>query len=180
MVVLVFLPPDNLPLTSPPHRRPHHRRSSTLNSSLFTPLTSALPLHTLTTQITRGYRGAAGEGRASSPKGIDDALRNKSLQADKEIRERHFALPPATADSDAVSVRRKRLIYRSKQRGWLEVDVLLGTWAHQNVASLDATQLDEYEVRPSQDIHTMLYLFREYLFRIYSYSFLLLPPRRPW
>ena len=30
---------------------------------------------------------------------------------------------------DAEAVRRKRLVYRSKQRGWLEVDLLLGTWA---------------------------------------------------
>ncbi|GMH62579.1 hypothetical protein TL16_g03504, partial [Triparma laevis f. inornata] len=75
--------------------------------------------------------------------------------------ERHFALPPATADSDAVSIRRKRLIYRSKQRGWLEVDVLLGTWAHQNVASLDATQLDEFETLVNEetiDIYNLLTL----------------------
>ena len=32
-----------------------------------------------------------------------------------------------------LDIRKKRLVYRSKQRGWLEVDLLLGTWASENV-----------------------------------------------
>jgi succinate dehydrogenase assembly factor 2 len=35
-----------------------------------------------------------------------------------------------------MQVRRKRLIYRSKQRGWLEVDLLMGTWAVEHVPKL--------------------------------------------
>eukprot|EP00752_Nemacystus_decipiens_P008450 g7553.t1 len=57
------------------------------------------------------------------------------------------SLPPG-GDHSAVSpdaVRRKRLVYRSKQRGWLEVDLLLGTWAERNVAGLSAPDLDRYE-----------------------------------
>ena len=42
-------------------------------------------------------------------------------------------------------MRKKRLIYRSKQRGWLEVDLLLGTWAVQNVEGLSVAECDEYE-----------------------------------
>ena len=37
--------------------------------------------------------------------------------------------------------RRRRLIYRSRQRGWLEVDLLLGKWATENVPKLNAEQL---------------------------------------
>ncbi len=44
-----------------------------------------------------------------------------------------------------LEVRRKRLVYRSKQRGWLEVDLLLGTWAHENVHSLSMDELDQFE-----------------------------------
>lgn len=44
-----------------------------------------------------------------------------------------------------LEVRKKRLVYRSKQRGWLEVDVLLGTWANQNVPHLSMEELDEFE-----------------------------------
>ena len=44
-----------------------------------------------------------------------------------------------------LDVRRKRLVYRAKQRGWLEVDLLLGTWANQNVHSLGADELDQFE-----------------------------------
>ena len=41
--------------------------------------------------------------------------------------------------------RRKRLIYRAKQRGWLEVDLLLGTWASMHVPTLNTAQLNEFE-----------------------------------
>ncbi|KAL7680332.1 putative flavinator of succinate dehydrogenase [Plasmopara halstedii] len=40
---------------------------------------------------------------------------------------------------------RKRIIYRSKQRGWLEVDLLLGRWASENVMQLSSDQLQQYE-----------------------------------
>jgi len=40
---------------------------------------------------------------------------------------------------------RKRLLYRSKQRGWLEVDILLGTWAEMNLHTLPDSALPEYE-----------------------------------
>jgi succinate dehydrogenase assembly factor 2 len=40
---------------------------------------------------------------------------------------------------------RKRLLYRSKQRGWLEVDILLGTWAEMNLHTLPDSALQEYE-----------------------------------
>ena len=43
------------------------------------------------------------------------------------------------------AVRRKRLIYRSKQRGWLEVDLLLGTWANENVPNLSNEELNQFE-----------------------------------
>ena len=45
---------------------------------------------------------------------------------------------------EAIKVKRKRLIYRSKQRGWLEVDLLLGTWAVENVPKLNLVELEEY------------------------------------
>jgi succinate dehydrogenase flavin-adding protein (antitoxin of CptAB toxin-antitoxin module) len=70
------------------------------------------------------------------------------------IMERHVRLPVVAEDGcgdgggggpSALDVRRKRLVYRSKQRGWLEVDLLLGTWASMNVHSLSAEELDQFE-----------------------------------
>lgn len=46
---------------------------------------------------------------------------------------------------DADEANRKRIIYRSKQRGWLEVDLLLGSWASKNVMTLTAEELQQYE-----------------------------------
>jgi succinate dehydrogenase assembly factor 2 len=62
-------------------------------------------------------------------------------------------IPESSIDEtyDAASVRSKRLIYRAKQRGWLEVDVLLGTWAHHNVPKLDDKALDEFEALVNTD-----------------------------
>ena len=36
---------------------------------------------------------------------------------------------------------RKRLLYRSKQRGWLEVDIILGSWASHHLPKLDKNTL---------------------------------------
>lgn len=58
------------------------------------------------------------------------------------------SLPPGAGGQAAVSpdaVRRKRLVYRSKQRGWLEVDLLMGTWAEKNVPHLSVEEMDSYE-----------------------------------
>ncbi len=72
-----------------------------------------------------------------------------------EIMERHLRLPTAEDDANDstgmseeernLAVRKKRLVYRSKQRGWLEVDLLLGTWAAENVSNLSVAELDEFE-----------------------------------
>ena len=56
--------------------------------------------------------------------------RDKALRADGEV------------DDEAL---RKRLIYRSKQRGWLEVDLLMGKWAAEHVPDLDSAGLTMYE-----------------------------------
>jgi succinate dehydrogenase assembly factor 2 len=53
---------------------------------------------------------------------------------------------PKDEDAEiALHVRKKRLIHRCLQRGWLEVDLLLGTWARQNVMSLSTEELNEFE-----------------------------------
>ena len=45
-------------------------------------------------------------------------------------------------DNDSV---RRRLLYRSKQRGWLEMDIMLGNWAEENLGGLDTDQLQQYQ-----------------------------------
>ena len=48
-------------------------------------------------------------------------------------------------DQLELDIRRKRLIYRAKQRGWLEVDLLLGTYACENVNTMNMKQLNQFE-----------------------------------
>jgi len=72
----------------------------------------------------------------------EQELWDKAQPRYDEIMERHLRLP---AEDGELDVRKKRLIYRSKQRGWLEVDLLLGTWAAENVEKLSVNELDEFE-----------------------------------
>jgi len=119
-----------------------------------TPVSSCTPA---IQQQTRSYLGDAGE---MQPRQMDDEvakreqeLWNKAQPKYDAIMERHLRLP--TVDNDMtdmneketreLDIRKKRLIYRSKQRGWLEVDLLLGTWASEHVSSLSVGELDQFE-----------------------------------
>ena len=108
----------------------------------------------------RYYRGQAGEAPPLLSE-KEQALLKVAQPKSEAILAKHYRLPnvddipPASLDprttknqgnaTNNLDIRRKRLIYRSKQRGWLEVDLLLGTWAHENVPQLTASELDEYE-----------------------------------
>jgi len=83
---------------------------------------------------------------------ITPAQAKKALARSAAIRADHFAAKgdfPASSQGahqvDADEANRKRVIYRSKQRGWLEVDLLLGRWASQNVMALSTEELQQYE-----------------------------------
>ncbi|KAG7383564.1 hypothetical protein PHYBOEH_009868 [Phytophthora boehmeriae] len=75
-----------------------------------------------------------------------------ALERSAAIRADHVAMKsdfPAQSQGDhqvnSDEANRKRVIYRSKQRGWLEVDLLLGRWASQNVMQLSSEELQQYE-----------------------------------
>lgn len=54
----------------------------------------------------------------------------------------HFSAPQAGAHMPHnLSARHRRIMYRCKQRGWLEVDILLGNWAVQKVPHLQDSDL---------------------------------------
>lgn len=75
-------------------------------------------------------------------------------ERDALIRAQHTrfvdSYPSASQDKsngpvDALMAHRKKVIYRSKQRGWLEVDLLLGSWATDNVMNLSWDELQQFE-----------------------------------
>lgn len=98
------------------------------------------------------YRGDSGEAEHNLS-AAEEALLQIAKPKSEEILARHVRLPSlkdipkasSLGTEDELAVRKKRLIYRSKQRGWLEVDLLLGTWASTNVPSLNAEELNQFE-----------------------------------
>ncbi|KAF0698744.1 Aste57867_10649 [Aphanomyces stellatus] len=83
---------------------------------------------------------------------ISDIQEARAQARYEQQRKEHFSarseFPEASQGDvtiDADIANRKRVIYRSKQRGWLEVDLLLGRWASENVYSLSTDELKQYE-----------------------------------
>ena len=70
----------------------------------------------------------------------------KVSEKNNYLRTKHLDIEGNLSIHDKDIVRRKRMIYRSKQRGWLEADILLGSWAVLHVPSLSIKELDEYEI----------------------------------
>lgn len=70
----------------------------------------------------------------------------KVSEKNNYLRTKHLEIEGNLNSHDKDVVRRKRMIYRSKQRGWLEADILLGSWAVLHVPSLSIEELDEYEI----------------------------------
>ena len=79
----------------------------------------------------------------------DAAIRTDHLSLNTAVPSASLAPGASSMDEDAV--RRKRLVYRSKQRGWLEVDLLMGTFAVAHVPSMSTDELDEYEAILNQE-----------------------------
>lgn len=50
-----------------------------------------------------------------------------------------------TEHDDALSKRRKRLLYRSRYRGTQEADLLIGNFADQHLPTMSESQLDLFE-----------------------------------
>ena len=58
--------------------------------------------------------------------------------------------------SEPITVRRKRLVYRSRYRGCLESDLLFGQFADQYLRTFDGCQLDRYEALLEESDHDLL------------------------
>ena len=54
-------------------------------------------------------------------------------------------LPPIPRPDESVETMRARLVYQSRKRGTLESDLLLSTFAQQNLGSMQEAELKEYD-----------------------------------
>lgn len=78
--------------------------------------------------------------------GLSTSQIKKIAEMDHMLRERHLQIEGVLSSTERDEARRRRMIYRSKQRGWLEVDLLLGSWAVEHIPELTEVELDEYEI----------------------------------
>ena len=78
--------------------------------------------------------------------GLSEEQLGKIQATDTMLRSRHKHLDEQLPFEVRDVVRRKRMIYRSKQRGWLEADILMGSWAAENVPRLNEMELNYYEI----------------------------------
>eukprot|EP00931_Biecheleriopsis_adriatica_P083212 TRINITY_DN56775_c0_g1_i1.p1 TRINITY_DN56775_c0_g1~~TRINITY_DN56775_c0_g1_i1.p1 ORF type:complete len:150 (+),score=43.09 TRINITY_DN56775_c0_g1_i1:69-518(+) len=63
----------------------------------------------------------------------------------QDLASRSFCAPSASpADAESFK-RRKRMLWRAKSRGWLELDVLMGTFVEKHVWDFDESKLDLLE-----------------------------------
>mmetsp|Transcript_4261 Transcript_4261/g.10651 ORF Transcript_4261/g.10651 Transcript_4261/m.10651 type:complete len:241 (-) Transcript_4261:349-1071(-) len=120
--------------------------NSPTTTATMTAMTAMTSTSIVTTTTTRQYRGDSGVERQSNDlsQQEQELISIAKPKADM-IFQRHIELPQEVHHDDGLTTRQKRLIYRSKQRGWLEVDLLLGTWASENVTSLNDEELDQFE-----------------------------------
>lgn len=61
--------------------------------------------------------------------------------------------------SGTLDVRRKRLLFRSIRRGFREVDMIFGTFANAELATLTEAELNDFEAllhAPDQDVYLWL------------------------
>lgn len=124
-------------------------------ASLHTPLRAPASPTQPPTQYTPGaelpaHRVAALAARDGAMRASYDALRT-DFDA--------HALAPGSPAPPPLEVLRKRLLYRSKQRGWLEVDLLMGAFADAQLGAMGEAELREYERllnRETLDLYNMV------------------------
>lgn len=101
------------------------------------------PLKFTTTSLTDESAEAL---RNTNISGLTLEQVEKISRTNEQLRNRHVQIEGAMDAQEKDVARRKRMIYRSKQRGWLEADILMGSWAVENVPKLTSEQLDQYEI----------------------------------
>lgn len=63
--------------------------------------------------------------------------RHLTTSSTEDWKTQHLRAPQAGAPMPSnLTPRQRRIIYRSRQRGWLELDILFGGWAAKHVPSL--------------------------------------------
>mmetsp|Transcript_46236 Transcript_46236/g.74364 ORF Transcript_46236/g.74364 Transcript_46236/m.74364 type:complete len:149 (-) Transcript_46236:116-562(-) len=55
-----------------------------------------------------------------------------------------------------LDTRRKKALWRCRQRGWVEIDLLMGNWASEAIPRMSSEELDQLEVIIAQENPNLL------------------------
>ena len=69
------------------------------------------------------------------------AFADKATQAAEEHVVEYNIHQLSTIEDEPLQVRQKRILYRCKQRGLLELDLLVGSWAERHISQLTGSAL---------------------------------------
>jgi succinate dehydrogenase assembly factor 2 len=76
---------------------------------------------------------------------VDERLQ-KMAENNQKLTESYGEIKGNFSKEEYDTIRRRRIIYRAKQRGWLEADILVGSWAKENVPRLTEDELSQLEI----------------------------------
>jgi len=93
-----------------------------------------------TKMLRRGLVAALSRGMVSGEVGVQkEVVRRLSASPSTQLS------PSIKSDDESRQKRIRAMMYRSKQRGFLELDLIIGTWAEKMLYKLPDSDLDEME-----------------------------------
>lgn len=79
----------------------------------------------------------------------------RGVALDSKNREGTTAAPSRPSDA-TLDDRRKRALWRCKQRGWVEIDLLMGNWASEAIPKMSVDDLEDLEIIIEQENPNLL------------------------
>ena len=140
--------PDNNPANLATEKYPPNTNTYR-ESQLRKPLNPGLsPSTTASSSSSVGAHNAPPELISSAPThpGLGGSFGDTEQELDVgEIPSGQFRVEPLRRVGEDLKTMRARLLYQSRKRGILETDLLLSTFAHENLQKMDREILDQYD-----------------------------------
>ena len=82
-------------------------------------------------------------------------LSTRNLSPEEVESRLHLHRPGSPGPGEADERKRRRLLYQSEKRGWLELDLILGSFARRELPAMSRGDMDAYESLLVEGEHTI-------------------------